>query len=66
MGYSPFMLAFDIVLPCLGAGIACYLWSLYLDSHAEGRGGTHTEPEYVREINDRLSCNNVETERDLL
>ena len=65
VGYSPFMLAFGCVLPCLGAGIACYLLKLYVESHAEEWGGNKKEPEYVREINQRLSCNNVETERDL-
>lgn len=66
MGYSPFMLAVGCALPCLGAGIACYLLKLYVESHAEEWGGKKKEPEYVREINQRLSCNNVETERDLL
>lgn len=64
MGYSPFLLAFGCALPCLGVGIACYLLKLYVGSHAE-EGGPVREPDYVREINKRLRCNNVETERDL-
>lgn len=62
MEYSPFMLVLGCTLPLLGAGIAYYLFQLGLGS--QGRWGN--EPDYVREINKKLSCNNVETERDLL
>lgn len=63
MGYSPFMLVLGCTLPLLGAGIACYLFKLGLGSQERGK---LNDPEYVREINRKLSCNNVETERDLL
>jgi len=63
--YSSIMLAFGCALHTLGAGIVCYLLKLYLEFSSERRGGKKKEPEYVREINRRLSFNKVETERDL-
>jgi len=66
MEYSMFMLAFACVLHSMGAGIVCYLLKLYLEHCAEGKEAGIQEPEYVREINNRLNFNDVETERDLL
>ncbi|WP_136525278.1 hypothetical protein [Geomonas ferrireducens] len=66
MGYSGVILVLGCVLPCLGLGLFCYLFKLYLDYLSELRGLSKTEPEYVREINKKLYMNNVETERDLL
>ena len=65
MGYSEFMFMLGGVLACLGLVLFFYLLRLYLDYHSERDGGRSTEPEYVREINERLTVNNVETERDL-
>ena len=64
MEYSPFMLALGCMLALLGACIACYLFNVGVG--AQERWEKFKEPEYVREINKKLTCNNVETERDLL
>lgn len=64
MEYSLFMLALGCTLPLLGAGIACYLFNVGVGS--QERWEKFKEPDYVREINTKLTCNNVETERDLL
>lgn len=64
MGYSGIMLVLGCVLPCLGLGLFCYLFKLYLEDKSER--GPEEGPEYVKEINKKLYLNNVETERDLL
>lgn len=60
--YSPFMLALGCTLPVLGVGITCYLVKLAVMTRW---GRRRREPEYVRQINKKLICNRVETERDL-
>jgi hypothetical protein len=60
--YSGFMLVLGGLLVCLGLGIVGYLFKVCID----WRGKLREEPQYVREINSKLSQKNVETERDLL
>lgn len=64
VAYSPFMLTLGCALPILGAGIAWYLLRLFAATWKWT--GRKTDPDYVRDINRKLRCNRVETERDLL